>query len=124
MIHHVAVFASDLAASRRFYEAALGPLGVVLGYQADDTAEFWKAGRDTPSLSVERATDGPTVAAHLAFAASDPAQVDAFFDAAIAAGGTPRHAPRHWPEYRAYCAFVSDPDGNNIEAVCKDAWTA
>ena len=43
--------------------------------------------------------------------------------AALGAGGTERHAPRHWPEYRAYCAFVSDPDGNNIEAVHKEAQT-
>lgn len=124
MIHHVAVFARDLGASRRFYEAALGPLGIILGYQTEEVAEFWRATDDTPSLSVERATDSPTVGAHLAFAASGTAEVDAFFDAAVAAGGTPRHAPRYWPEYRAYCAFVSDPDGNNIEAVCKDAGTA
>jgi predicted lactoylglutathione lyase len=57
---------------------------------------------------------------HLAFEAADRAAVDAFFSAAIAAGGRERNAPRHWPEYRAYCAFVSDPDGNNIEAVHKE----
>jgi hypothetical protein len=46
--------------------------------------------------------------------------VEAFFHAAMAAGAVPRHAPRHWLEYRAYCAFVNDPDGNNIEAVHKE----
>jgi predicted lactoylglutathione lyase len=59
-------------------------------------------------------------AASRLFGATDRACVDAFFAAAVAAGGSERHAPRHWPEYRAYCAFVSDPDGNNIEAVCKE----
>ena len=58
---------------------------------------------------------------HVAFEAADRSAVDAFHQAAVAAGGISRHEPRHWPEYRAYCAFVSDPDGNNIEALVKDA---
>ena len=57
---------------------------------------------------------------HIAFAASDRATVRAFFDAAVAAGAEVLHEPRLWPEYHAeyYGAFVRDPDGNNVEAVC------
>jgi catechol 2,3-dioxygenase-like lactoylglutathione lyase family enzyme len=119
-IHHIGVFASDHDASRAFYTAALKPLGIGVGYEADGVAEYWHPDRDTPSLSLERAGGEPTRGAHIAFTAADRAAVDAFHAAAVAAGGSSRHAPRHWPEYRAYCAFVSDPDGNNIEAVHKE----
>ncbi|GIF76686.1 hypothetical protein Asi02nite_62040 [Asanoa siamensis] len=76
----------------------------------------------TPSLSLERAESAATAtkASHLAFAASSRAAVDAFHAAAVAAGRTSRHAPRFRSQYRAYCAFVNDPDGNNIEAVHKE----
>jgi catechol 2,3-dioxygenase-like lactoylglutathione lyase family enzyme len=120
MIHHLGVFASSFGASRAFYAAALRPLGIVAGYETADVCEFWHAERDTPSLSLHPARFEVTRGFHLAFAAGSRAEVDAFFAAALAAGGTERHAPRHWPEYRAYCAFVSDPDGNNIEAVHKE----
>jgi catechol 2,3-dioxygenase-like lactoylglutathione lyase family enzyme len=120
-IHHIGVFASDLAASRAFYTAALAPLGIRIGYESDVTAEYWHPDRDTPSLSLEQAATGPTRGMHIAFTADGRVQVEAFHAAAVAAGGSSRHVPRHWPEYRAYCAFVSDPDGNNIEAVHKEA---
>ncbi len=121
MIHHLGVFTSDFPASRAFFKAALEPLNVVAGYEADGVCEFWHADSDTPSLSLHSATGETKRGLHLAFEATDRAAVDAFFKAALSAGGTERHAPRHWPEYRAYCAFVSDPDGNNIEAVHKEA---
>jgi catechol 2,3-dioxygenase-like lactoylglutathione lyase family enzyme len=120
MIHHLGVFASDFAASRAFFSAALRPLEIIAGYETEGVCEFWHSKRDTPSLSLHRAGVEVTRGLHLAFEAESRAAVDAFFEAAIAAGGTERHAPRHWPEYRAYCAFVSDPDGNNIEAVHKE----
>ena len=120
MIHHLGIFVSDFAASRAFFAAGLAPLGIVVGYQTDGVCEFWQAESDTPSLSLHRAVGETTVGLHLAFAARARADVDAFFAAAMAAGGTQRHAPKHWPKYRAYCAFVSDPDGNNIEAVYKE----
>ena len=120
MIHHVGVFASDFAASQAFYTAALGPLGIIPGYVTGVTCEYWRATDDTPSLSLETAADLPTTGLHIAFEAADRSAVDAFYAAAVAGGGLPRHSPRHWPEYRAYCAFVSDPDGNNIEAVFKE----
>jgi len=121
MIHHLGVFASDFAASREFFAAALQPLGIVAGYEAHDVCEFWHAERDTPSLSLHSSKGEVTRGLHLAFEAGSRAAVDAFFEAAISAGGRERNSPRHWPQYRAYCAFVSDPDGNNIEAVHKEA---
>ena len=120
MIHHLGVFASDFAASRAFFMAALEPLAIVVGYETNKVCEFWHVERDTPSLSLHPAAGEATRGLHLAFQARDRAAVDAFFAAAISAGGTERYAPRHWPEYRAYCAFASDPDGNNIEAVYKE----
>jgi len=123
LIHHVGVFASDHGASREFYTEALRPLDIIVGYEAEGVAEFWVRGQDTPSLSLETAqTPGDvTRGVHIAFAASGREQVDAFFAAALGAGGSDRHAPRYCPEYRAYCAFVSDPDGNNIEALHKQS---
>lgn len=123
LIHHVGVFASDHAASRHFYTEALRPLDIIVGYAAEGVAEFWIPGHDTPSLSLETAATGAdaTRGLHIAFAATDRAQVDAFFEAAVKAGGEVRHRPRHWPECKAYCAFVSDPDGNNVEALIKEA---
>jgi catechol 2,3-dioxygenase-like lactoylglutathione lyase family enzyme len=121
MIHHLGVFASDFAASRRFFVAALEPLGIRVGYETGSVCELWHTESDTPSLSLHAASVETTRGLHLAFEASDRAAVDAFFTAAISAGGAERHAPRFWPEYRGYCAFVGDPDGNNIEAVHKEA---
>jgi len=121
MLHHLGVFASDFQASRQFYVACLGTLEIAPGYETSDIAEFWRPEEDTPSLSLERAAEDVTRGVHLAFAAPDRTHVDEFFQAALEAGGQVRWAPRYWPEYRAYCAFVSDPDGNNIEAVHKEA---
>ncbi|MEU6548521.1 VOC family protein [Streptomyces sp. NPDC046859] len=121
-IHHLGVFASDFEASERFYTSALAVLGIGVGYRADGVAEYWRPELDTPSLSLERARAEAAVTAgvHIAFTAVSRDAVDAFHAAAVAAGGASRHAPRWWSQYRAYCAFVSDPDGNNIEAVHKE----
>jgi catechol 2,3-dioxygenase-like lactoylglutathione lyase family enzyme len=120
--HHVVVFASDYGASQSFYTRALQALGITAGYSSETGTEYWDPEQDTPSFAVDTAetSDDVTRGVHLAFDAADRNAVDAFHRAAVAAGGTSRHDPRHWPEYRAYCAFVSDPDGNNIEALVKD----
>lgn len=120
MLHHLGVFAADFETSRSVYCAALAPLGIHAGYSDTDVCELWRDGEDTPSLSLERSTDTVTRGAHVAFEAADREQVDAFHAAAVAAGAASRHAPRYWPEYGAYCAFITDPDGNNIEALRKD----
>ena len=79
MLQHLGVFASDFDASREFYRAALGVLGIEVGYETESIAEFWRAGTDAPSLSLERAAGEPTHGLHLAFAAPDRAHVDRFF---------------------------------------------
>ena len=122
-IHHFGVFASDFAASESFYTSALEALDIRAGYRTQTIAEFWIREHGAPSLSLEIApTDAEvTRGLHLAFEAADRSTVDAFHQAAVAAGGISRHEPRYWPEYRAYAAFVSDPDGNNVEALVKEA---
>lgn len=123
LIHHLGVFASDFAASESFYSRALAALGVEAGYRTDSIAEYWIPEHDAPSLSLEAARSEVEVThgLHLAFEAADRDAVHAFHEAAVSAGGTSRHEPKYWPEYRAYAAFVSDPDGNNVEALVKDA---
>jgi catechol 2,3-dioxygenase-like lactoylglutathione lyase family enzyme len=123
LVHHLAMFASDFAASEWFYTNALAALDVQAGFRTDRIAEYWIPHHDAPSLSLETAR-GPadvTRGLHLAFEAADRDAVDAFHRAGVETGGKSRHEPRHWPEYRAYAAFVSDPDGNNVEALVKDS---
>ena len=123
LVHHLGLFASDFAASESFYTNALAALGVRAGFRTDSIAEYWIAEHDAPSLSLETARGSADVTRglHLAFEAADRDAVDAFYRAGVEAGGKPRHEPRRWPEYRAYAAFVSDPDGNNVEALVKDS---
>lgn len=119
MIDHVSVQCADVAASAAFYDAVLAPLGgsrvmdfgEVVGYGVAPRPEFWIGPRETGEGFRE---------SHLAFTAADRAGVRAFFDAAVASGAEVLHAPRVWPEYHPdyYGAFVRDPDGNNVEAVC------
>ncbi len=124
MIDHTGYSVTDPAKSRRFYELALAPLGyqilrevptqftggkVVLGFGVPPKPDFW-INEGTPQ----------TPRVHLAFRAESRAQVDAFYAAAIAAGGTDNGKPGLRPHYHAdyYGAFVLDPDGHNVEAVC------
>ena len=117
MIDHIGVRVSDYARSKRFYESALKPLGYAViiefddevgGFGANGTPDFWIA-QQNPL--------GPT---HVAIQSADRAGVDAFHAAAVAAGGRDNGAPGLRPHYHPnyYGAFVLDPDGNNIEAVC------
>jgi len=110
LLDHVHLRVADLDASRRFYAAAVGALGLELESARDD--HFY-----VDELYVS--ADGPPTAnLHLAFQAADRAAVERFHDAAIAAGGIDNGAPGtrdYAPGY--YAAFVLDPDGNNIEAV-------
>jgi catechol 2,3-dioxygenase-like lactoylglutathione lyase family enzyme len=112
MIDHVHLRAADIAASQRFYTAALGAVGLTI----QRTGDGWF---QADELFVSTAdADTPKTHVHLAFQAKDRATVNAFYRAALAAGGTDNGAPgeRHYhPGY--YGAFVLDPDGNNIEAV-------
>ncbi|HTY71069.1 MAG TPA: VOC family protein [Actinomycetes bacterium] len=119
MIDHVSIQCADVAASAAFYDAVLEPLGGsrvmdfgdFIGYGVPPKPDFWVG----PQVTGEGFREN-----HLAFVAPDRAAVDAFFAAAEAKGAEVLHAPRLWPEYHEnyYGAFVRDPDGNNVEAVC------
>ena len=116
-IDHVTVKVRDMAASRAFYEAALAPFGArVVPYGEEHELLMGPEGSEDLGL-----TQGePRAPIHIAFLAHDPATVDAFHAAALEAGGTDNGAPGRRPEYHAryYAAYVIDPDGNNVEAVC------
>ena len=125
MIHHIDLAVSNLERSREFYERALAPLGLapvitytnyagrqVVGFGALPDPAFW-------------IRDGEPVRGrlHVAFHANSRAAVDAFHAAAVHAGGTDNGAPGLRPRYADhwYAAFVLDPDGHNIEAVCRQS---
>jgi catechol 2,3-dioxygenase-like lactoylglutathione lyase family enzyme len=119
MLDHLAIQCADVAASANFYDSVLAPLGgsrimefgEVIGFGVPPRPVFWLGPRSTGDGFRE---------SHIAFSAPDRAAVRAFFDAAATAGAAVLHEPREWPEYHAdyYGAFVRDPDGNNVEAVC------
>ncbi|MGH2941028.1 MAG: VOC family protein [Solirubrobacterales bacterium] len=118
MYDHIGIDVSDYGRSKAFYEAALAPLGVTLQMEPGETMAGF--GQDRPAFWVMERTPPPG-GAHIAFAAEDRATVDAFHAAGLAAGGADNGAPgvreAYHPNY--YAAFVTDPDGNNIEAVCQ-----
>lgn len=134
MIDHIGIVVRDYDQSRAFYAAALAPLGYTvqmeftIGAGADGkplkAAGFGKAGKPSFWISSARG-DAPASAGaplHLAFHAGSRAGVDAYYAAAIAAGGKDNGGPGPRPQYHPgyYGAFVFDPDGNNTEAVCHD----
>lgn len=125
MIDHIGLSVSDLAMARAFYERALAPLGIELMMEVTEEMTgghgahlgFGRDGKPFFWIGNGRLASG---SAHVAFAASDHGHVDAFHAAALAAGGRDNGAPGPRPDYHPgyYGAFVLDPDGNNIEAVC------
>ena len=118
MYDHIGLRVKDMDASIRFYAAVLAPLGYVLGPKGDGYAGFGP--KDSPGLWLH-ARKGPAVAgAHVAFKAPNRAAVERFHAEALKAGGKDNGKPGlrtdYSPDY--YGAFVIDPDGNNVEAVC------
>lgn len=116
LVDHIQLVVRDLAASRRFYEAILGALGIPIGGTAEDY--FW-ADELFVSSAASRAAQGHlTGRHHLAFQAKDRATVEAFYKAGLDHGGKDNGAPGIRPYHPGYyAAFLLDPDGNNIEAV-------
>jgi catechol 2,3-dioxygenase-like lactoylglutathione lyase family enzyme len=118
MIAHTGLAVRDFAAAKGFYEKALAPLGYAAKMQADDAAGF-NDGKNTDFWIGESEAVEPT---HVAFEAKNKEQVEAFYRAALAAGGRdngrPGYRKQYWPGY--YAAFVYDLDGHNIEAVWYD----
>ncbi|MBR1216947.1 VOC family protein [Bradyrhizobium sp. U87765 SZCCT0131] len=123
MIDHIGFPVSDYSRAKAFYTAALAPLGYTLVMevqQHDNDAPAAGFGRDgKPDLWIG-GEGGMNKPLHVAIAAANRASVDAFHRAALAAGGRDNGAPGLRPHYHAnyYGAFVRDPDGHNIEAVC------
>ena len=118
MIDHVVFWVTDMARSKAFYDRVLAPLGIkritsddhaFAGYGVPGKGDFWIGPRDAVPIGT-----------HVAFAAPDRATVHAFYEAALAAGGRDNGKPGLRPQYNPnyYGAFVLDPDGHNIEAVC------
>jgi catechol 2,3-dioxygenase-like lactoylglutathione lyase family enzyme len=117
MIDHTAVNVSDQEVAKTFYAKALEPLGYKLAFEQGEFMGF----ADEHGMSLGVVRRDPVGGAHVAFASEDRARVDAFYEAAIAAGGMDNGAPglrTHYHEHY-YAAFVRDADGNNIEAVCQ-----
>ena len=124
MIDHTGISVSDFQASKAFYARALAAIGYELLAEIPasvtgrtDVAGFGE--RPKPDFWISKGTPNQP-ALHVAFRAESRAQVDAFYKAAIAAGGKDNGAPGLRPHYHPnyYGAFVLDPDGHNIEAVC------
>jgi catechol 2,3-dioxygenase-like lactoylglutathione lyase family enzyme len=119
VLDHVGIRVSDFEQSKRFFAEALSPLGYELLMEPSvSAAGFGRQGK--PDFWIGQGDPGQPV--HIAFAASDRASVDAFHEEALAAGGRNNGGPGLRPEYHPsyYAAFVFDPDGNNIEAVCHE----
>ena len=118
MLDHLGVQCADMTAAGAFYDTVLAPLGAMrimdfgeaIGFGIPPKPDFW----------ISASTGEGFRESHIAFAAADRATVRAFFDAAVSIGAEVLHEPRVWPEYHPnyYGAFVRDPDGNNVEAVC------
>ena len=119
MIDHTGLLVTDLQKSRRFYEQALAPLGYVMLFEVPGGAGIGFGEPAKPDFWVGQGTPN-TPRLHVAFRANSRAIVDAFYKAALAAGGTDNGPPGVRPHYHPnyYGAFVLDPDGHNIEAVC------
>jgi len=116
LLDHLQLVVKDLAASRRFYEAALKALGVPIGGEGKDF--FWADELFISSKESRAAQGHLTGRAHFAFQAKSRKEVDAFHAAAVAAGGKDNGPPGERPYHPGYYAgFVTDPDGNNVEAV-------
>jgi catechol 2,3-dioxygenase-like lactoylglutathione lyase family enzyme len=118
MYDHIGLKAGDLDASVRFYTATLAELGHVLCSRDETSAGLGTKG--APSLWLYAHGAANPAGMHLAFRAADRAAVDAFHKAGLEAGGHDHGAPglRHDYGARYYAAFLLDPDGNNVEAVC------
>ena len=117
VIDHVGLGVRDLEKSKAFYQQALSPLGYQLLMERDGSAGLGRNGKPDLWIHANRPLSGPT---HVAIASPDRATVQAFHAAGLAAGGRDNGPPGLRPNYHQdyYGAFVLDPDGNNIEAVC------
>ena len=126
MLDHISTYATDYAATRKFYDQVFQPLGygLTMEFAVDDDPEFpgcrvCSFGENGQSTFWIIETKNPATPRHIAFAAASTQAVDAFYEAAINGGAKDNGPPGLRPHYHAnyYGAFVIDPDGNDIEAV-------
>ena len=117
MFDHIGIRVKNLEASLRFYDAVLGPLGFKRNASAEDGAGYGPPGQ--PGLWLYSGGTAGT-ATHVAFEASKRTQVDRFYEAGMDTGGRDNGRPGLRADYSPtyYAAFLIDPDGNNVEAVC------
>jgi catechol 2,3-dioxygenase-like lactoylglutathione lyase family enzyme len=118
MFDHIGLHVKDIGASVRFYTALLAPLGHVVGSADDSSAGFGPPDAPALWLYADKTAGGPGV--HMAFRAPDRKAVDRFHAAGVKAGGRDNGRPGLRADYSPsyYAAFLLDPDGNNVEAVC------
>ncbi|MFU0503405.1 VOC family protein [Pseudaminobacter sp. NGMCC 1.201702] len=123
MIDHLGITVGNFDISKAFYDKALAPLGasllMLVPLEHTGGVKVGGYGRERPTFWLHE-SEKPGHHQHVAFSARSRAEVDAFHEAALAAGGRDNGAPGLRPHYHPdyYGAFVFDPDGNNIEAVC------
>ena len=123
MIHHIDFAVTDLGRSREFYERALAPLGLAVALTFTNHAGHQLIGFGSAADPVFWIRDGAPIVGrlHVAFLAESRGAVEAFHAAALEAGGEDNGRPGLRPHYAEcwYAAYVLDPDGHNIEAVCR-----
>ncbi len=119
MIDHFGILVKDLQTSKTFYQKILAPLGYELRFDNEHAVSFGEP-RGTDPGGDFWLQKGQQTPQHFAFNAKTHAEVDAFFQTGLAAGGQDNGAPGLRPHYHPnyYAAFLIDPDGNHIEAVC------
>ncbi|WP_238922329.1 VOC family protein [Achromobacter ruhlandii] len=120
LIDHIGLVVRDLPASKKFYAAVFEALGIPIG--GSDDRNFWADEFFISTPDSDEAQGPLTGRLHLALQAHDRDMVDAFYQAAMAHGGRDNGVPGERAYHKGYyAAFVLDPDGNNIEAVCRDS---
>ena len=124
MLDHIGIYVTDFAKAKRFYDLALAPLGItkIMEVGAAQTGGYDGAGYGSERPFFWIGAAASATPSHIAFRAKDRPTVDAFYKTALASGGRDNGAPGLRPHYHPnyYGAFVLDPDGHNIEAVCHE----
>ncbi len=123
MIDHLGVQVADVPASAEFSTQVFAPVGLREAMRIPVAGSFvigLTGPNGVPDFWVSPARGDEARELHVGFSAADRAAVDAVHDAALSAGAEVLHAPREWPEYHPgyYAAFLRDPDGHDVEAVC------